>query len=94
MIVLNVTYRCKAGMREKFLEAIKAEGLDAACRAEAGNIKYDFYFAADNPDELFLVEYWRDAEAVAIHNGMPHFKRFGELKKKFVEETDLKKYTV
>ena len=35
MIVLNVTYRCKAGMREKFLEAIKAEGLDAASRAEA-----------------------------------------------------------
>ena len=94
MIVLNVTYKCKSGMREAFLDAIKAEGLDAASRAEEGNSKYDFYFAADNPDELFLVEYWRDAEAVAIHNEMPHFKRFGELKKEFVEETDLKKYTV
>lgn len=94
MIVLNVLYKCKPGMREAFLDAIKAEGLDAASCAEEGNSKYDFYFAADNPDELFLVEYWRDAEAVAIHNGMPHFKRFGELKKKFVEETDLKKYTV
>ena len=94
MIVLNVLYKCKPGMREAFLDAIKAEGLDAASRAEEGNSKYDFYFAADNPDELFLVEYWRDAEAVAIHNGMPHFKKFGELKQKFVEETDLKKYTV
>lgn len=94
MIVLNVTYKCKPGMREAFLDAIKAEGLDAASRAEEGNCKYDYYFAADCPDELFLLEHWRDAEAVAIHNGMPHFKRFGELKKKFVEETDLKKYTV
>ena len=94
MIVLNVLYKCKPGMREAFLDAIKAEGLDAASRAEEGNSKYDFYFAADNPDELFLVEYWRDAEAVAIHNGMPHFKRLGELKKDFVDETELKKYTI
>lgn len=94
MIVLNVLYKCKPGMREAFLDAIKAEGLDAASRAEEGNSKYDFYFAADNPDELFLLEHWRDAEAVAIHNEMPHFKRIGELKNEFVIETDLKKYTV
>ena len=42
MIVLNVTYKCKAGMREKFLEKIVSEGIDVACRAEAGNIKYDY----------------------------------------------------
>ena len=33
MEILNVTYKCKEGMREKFLETIKAEGLDAASRA-------------------------------------------------------------
>ena len=29
MVVLNVTYKCKPGMREDFLKAIRAEGLDA-----------------------------------------------------------------
>ena len=43
MVVLNVIYKCKPGMREAFLEAIKAEGLDVACRNEEGNIKYDYY---------------------------------------------------
>ena len=52
MEILNVTYKCKEGMREEFLEAILAEGLDEASRAEAGNIKYDFYLAFDDPDEL------------------------------------------
>ena len=94
MIVLNVLYKCKPGMREAFLDAIKAEGLDAASRADEGNSKYDYYFAADSPDELLLVEYWRDAEAVALHNEMPHFKRMGELKKEFVDEVDLKKFTI
>ena len=51
MEILNVTYKCKEGMREKFLETIKAEGLDEASRAEAGNIKYDFYFADADPDD-------------------------------------------
>lgn len=92
MIILNVTYKCKAGMREEFLGSIKAEGLDAASRAEDGNFGYDYYFAADCPDELLLVEHWRDAGALDVHSGQPHFKRLGELKQQYVEETVIKRY--
>ena len=35
MNVLNVTYKCRPGMGEKFIAAINAEGIGAACRAEA-----------------------------------------------------------
>ncbi len=91
--ILNVTYKCKEGMREEFLETILAEGLDEASRAEAGNIKYDFYLAFDDPDELFLFEKWRDEEAVKSHNAEPHFKRFGELKAEYVLETVLERYS-
>lgn len=52
MIVLNVTYKCKPGRREAFLGMIVAEGIDAACRAEAGNVMYDYYFPTDGGDEL------------------------------------------
>ena len=50
MIVINVTYKCKPEMREEFLEAIMAEGIGAACQAEAGNIKYDYYRSVDDSD--------------------------------------------
>ena len=93
MEILNVTYKCKSGMREEFLETIKAEGLDEASRSEAGNIKYDFYFAEADPDELFLFEKWRDEESVKSHNAEPHFRRFGELKAEFVLETVLERYS-
>ena len=93
MEILNVTYKCKEGMREKFLEAIKAEGLDEASRSEEGNFKYDFYFADEDPDELLLVEKWADADAVKSHNTEPHFRRFGELKAEFVSETVLERYS-
>ena len=52
-----------------------------------------FYFADADPDELFLFEKWRDEEAVKSHNTEPHFKRFGELKAQFVNETVLERYS-
>ena len=94
MIILNVTYECKPGMREKFLEAIVAEGIDVACRAEAGNIKYDYYRAVNDSDELLLVEKWLDAEVLAVHGKQAHFARLGEIKSEFVENTIIEKYTV
>ena len=92
MIVLNVTYKCKPEMREEFLETIMAEGIDAASRAEAGNIKYEYYEPIDHCDELLLVEKWRDAEALAEHGKTPHLARLGELKSEFVEETVIEKF--
>ena len=92
MIVLNVTYKCKPELRDEFLEMIMAEGIDVACRAEDGNIKYDYYIPADGSDELLLVEKWRDADALAVHGRQPHFARIGELKADYVEETAIEKF--
>ena len=92
MIVLNVTYRCKPEMREEFLETIMTEGIDAASRAEAGNIKYDYYLPLDNSDELLLLEKWQDADALAEHGKQPHFARLGELKTEYVADTIIEKY--
>lgn len=92
MITLNVTYKCKPGMRDAFFGALESEGLGEACRNEDGNFKYDYYFHTTDKDELLLVEKWRDAEVLAIHGQMPHFKRIGELKQEFVEETIIEKF--
>lgn len=92
MIVLNVTYKCKPDMRERFLEMIINEGIDDACRAEDGNIKYDYYIPVDGSNDLLLVEKWRDAEVLAAHAEMPHFARLGELKAEYVNDTVIEKY--
>ena len=93
MIVLNVTYKCRPGMREEFLESIITEGIDDASRAEAGNIKYDYYLPFDGGDELLLVEKWRDEAALSAHSAAPHFARLGELKPIYVLETVVERYS-
>ncbi len=92
MIVLNVTYHCKPGMRDAFLDSIRAAGIDAAVRAEDGNLKYDYYFALHDADELLLVEKWRDAAALEAHPKMPHMQPIGALKAQYVNETIIEKY--
>lgn len=94
MIILNVTYQCKSGKREEYLKAIKTEGIDVACRAEEGNIAYDYYYPTDDNDTLFLLEKWRDERAFASHREQAHFKRLGELKEEYVDDTAIEKYEV
>ena len=94
MIVLNVTYKCKHEMREEFLEAIFAEGIDEACRSEAGNFMYDYYIPVESSDELFLLEKWRDEAALAEHGKQPHIARLKEIKPRFVDDTVIEKYVV
>lgn len=92
MIALIVTYKCKPGMREEFLEAIIAEGIDVACRADEGNLKYDYYMSTDDENEMLLVEKWRDVASIDLHNEQPHFKRIMEIKDEFLEETTVEKF--
>ena len=92
MIVLNVTYKCRPGMREEFLEAILREGIDEASRAEAGNLKYDYYLPFDGGDDLLLVEKWRDETALKAHAETPHYAKLKELKPAYVTETVVERY--
>ncbi len=92
MIVLNVTYKCKPDMREEFLEMIMTEGIDAASRAEAGNLKYDYYIPTDGSDDLLLVEKWKNSDALAEHGRQSHYARLKELKSEFVNDTVIEKY--
>ena len=94
MIVLNVTYKCKPEKRDAFLKKIAAEGIDAASRAEAGNILYDYYIPADGSGDLFLLEKWRDEDALAEHGKQPHLARMKEIKGEFVNDTIIEKYVV
>ncbi len=92
MIVLNVTYRCKPEMREEFLEAILREGIDAACRAESGNVKYDYYLPFDDNGDLLLVEKWHDEAALKAHGAQPHMQRLKALKAAYVNETVIERF--
>ena len=52
MLTWNVTYHCKPGKREEFFKAISDLGVRACSIHETGNLKYDYFLDAQDPDAL------------------------------------------
>jgi quinol monooxygenase YgiN len=50
----------------------------AATRAEPGNISFDWYRSADDPNLWVLIEAYRDADAGQAHVQSDHFKKATE----------------
>ena len=92
MIVLNVTYQSTAEQREAFLKKLNEEGLAAACRAEEGNLGYDFFLPVGSPDDLLLIEKYTDDPAVFSHAGQPHIKKLVALKDEYVADMAMERY--
>ena len=80
MIIVRVKYRTPEGQREAFLQQLFEEGLPQACRAEEGNICYDYYLSYEDPNEILLLEMWKDGTALAEHGKQPHFNRIGQVR--------------
>ena len=49
-ITVNLRYTGKDGNARKFAEEMTAGGTVAAIRAEAGNLRYEYYQSLDDPE--------------------------------------------
>ena len=67
MLTWNVTYHCKPGKREAFFKAISELGVRGNSNREEGNLKYDYFFDAQDPDALLLVESWTEPALQQAH---------------------------
>ena len=86
---LNVTYEMKPGMRSEFLAAVQEDGLLDAIRAEDGCLKYDYYLSVDHPDQLLLVEHWRDRASQQAHMTHPNMTKLAAIKARCALSTAL-----
>ena len=92
MIALNVTYQARPGMRERFVEEVKARGLLDAIRGEKGCARYEYFAALEDPDRLLLLENWADEAALEAHQKSPAMAALRAVKEKYMVSTDIKRY--
>lgn len=89
---LNVTYTLKEGTREQFyLELIK-KGIITKSREEAGNMKYQYFFPAEEENQIFLMETWENAISQEEHIKTPHYQELQFLKAEYVTNVEIEKY--
>ena len=89
MYTIYVTFDCFDGKGEAFIQKLHSEGIVEAVRAEDGCIRYDYYFAEKDPNEILLVEAWETKEHQQIHITQPHMTRLREIKNDYVRASKL-----
>ncbi len=93
-ILVNVRYLVKPGKRDEFLEKVNDQGIIKGSRAEPGNYQYEYFRPADSENVLFLMEMWVSREALAAHGKTEHYRRLQGLKKEYVTDVTIEKYSI
>ena len=86
-LILYVRYHAKPGYRESFVRQVVEEGILTLIREEKGCLAYDYYFSAQDADELLLIERWESAAHQRVHMEQPHMARLKAIKEQFVDST-------
>ena len=91
-ITVNLRYTGKDGNARKFAEEMTAGGTVAAIRAEAGNLRYEYYQPLDDPETILLIDSWESQEAIDIHHASPMMATIAALREKYDLRMTVERY--
>ena len=81
--VVNLYYTGKDGNARKFVEEMERSGTAKAIRAEKGNLRYDYFFPATDPETVLLIDSWDSQAALDAHHASPMMKTIAGLRDKY-----------
>lgn len=62
---------------------MEQSGIAQKIRAEAGNLKYDYFYSVAEPETVLLVDQWESQEALDIHHATPMMNQIIALREKY-----------
>lgn len=91
-ITINIYYSGKNGNAKKFAEEMVSRGIVSNIRAEAGNIRYEYFFPMDDPETVLLIDSWNDQHSIDVHHASPMMAQITELREKYDLHMRLERY--
>jgi len=82
-ITINIYYTGKNGSARSFAEEMMRSGIVDAIRCEDGNEQYAYFYPADDPETVLLIDRWRDQAALDAHHASPAMAKIAELRDKY-----------
>ncbi len=82
-LTVNIYYTGKNGSARAFAEEMTSSGLVEQIRREEGNEKYAYFFPAEDPETVLLIDRWHDQAALDEHHKTPMMERIAALRKKY-----------
>ena len=91
-ITVNLRYTGKNGNARKFADEMTAGGTVAAIRAEAGNLRYEYYQPLDDPETILLIDSWESQEAIDVHHASSMMATIAALREKYDLHMTVERY--
>ncbi len=91
-ITVNLYYKGTNGNAKKFMEEMEKSGTAAAIRAEKGNLRYDYFFPANDPETVLLIDSWENQGAIDVHHASPMMDTLAELREKYDLHMTVERY--
>ena len=83
MITVNLYYKGTNGSARTFADEMEASGSADAIRAEAGNLRYEYFQPINDSETVLLIDSWADQAAIDAHHASPMMKQLAELREKY-----------
>ncbi len=91
-ITVNLYYTGKNGAARLFAEEMISSGTVADIRAEAGNLRYEYFLPVEDPETVLLIDSWRDQEAIDAHHASPMMAAIASLRNKYDLHMKMERY--
>lgn len=91
-IIVNLYYTGKNGSARRFAEEMLSSGLVAQIRAEEGNQRYEYFYPAEDPETVLLIDCWRDQAALDFHHKSPMMAEIARLREKYKLHLRVERY--
>ena len=91
-ITVNIRYTGKNGNARKFAEEMNRSGTVAAIRAEAGNLRYEYFQPLDDPETILLIDSWKSQESIDIHHASTMMATIAALREKYDLHMTVERY--
>ena len=82
-VTVNLYYTGRNGSARAFVNEMTESGIVDAIRGEKGNLRYAYFFSADDPETVLLIDSWKDQAAIDAHHASPMMARLAALREKY-----------
>lgn len=91
-ITANIYYTGENCSARKFVDEMITSGTVEAIRKEEGNIRYDYFYPADDPETVLLIDSWDNQEAIDKHHSTPMMNTIFQLREKYNLHMKVERY--
>lgn len=82
-LVINIRYTGENGAARKYVEEMESSGIADRIRAIEGCIGYEYFFPANDPEGVLLIDTWEDQAALNRYHSSPAMTEAAALREKY-----------